>query len=73
MQFIQKKLDGSLRIKFSWRERFLLFFKGSLYLDSIGLRHFSNHLVKIISEWNLNFNEDVKNTLTTEEDSVQGK
>jgi hypothetical protein len=73
MKFIQKKSDGSLKIKFSWKERFILFFRGNLYLNSFALRHFSNNLIKIITEWNVNFNEDVKKLTTSEEDSIQGK
>jgi hypothetical protein len=72
MQFIQKHSDGSCRIKFTWRERFILFFKGALHLDAFALRHFSNNLVRIVTEWNNNFNNEVKNKQTTERDSIQG-
>jgi len=73
MKFIQKNSDGSCEIKFSWRERFILFFRGSLHLDSLSLRHFSNNLMKMITAWNVNFNKDVRNKVTSAKDPIQGK
>ena len=47
--------DGSCDIEFSLKERFILFTKGKLHLSPEGLRHFGNHLVKMVSDWNANF------------------
>ena len=73
MQFIQNPKDGSAKIKFSWKERFILFFKGSLFFDAMSLKHFGNTLVKIVVEWQANFDDKTKNTMTKDTDSVKGK
>ena len=65
--------DGSCDIKFSWKERFTLFTKGKLHLSDENLRHFGNNLVKIVSEWNLKFNEEIKNKQTYEDTKIEGK
>jgi hypothetical protein len=72
MRFKQYK-DGSCDIEFSWKERFILFRKGKLHLSDEGLRHFGNTLIKIVAEWNIEFNEDVKNKITNVETKVEGK
>lgn len=73
MQFLQNKSTGSCKIKFSWRERFLIFFKGSLFLESISFKHFVNTLMYIAHEWQMNFDEKTKNMMTTPKDSIKGK
>jgi hypothetical protein len=65
--------NGSCDIKFSWKERFALFTKGKLHLSDENLRHFGNNLVKIVSEWNLKFNEEIKNKETYEDTKIEGK
>lgn len=72
MRFKQYR-DGSCDIEFSWKERFILFRKGKLHLSDEGLRHFGNTLIKIVAEWNIEFNEDVKNKITNVETKVEGK
>jgi len=72
MRFKQYK-DGSCDIEFSWKERFILFRKGKLHLSDEGLRHFGNTLIKIVAEWNIEFNEDIKNKITNVETKVEGK
>ena len=72
MEFKQYK-NGSCDIKFSWKERIILFFTGKLHLSNIGLRHFGNHLVRIVSEWNLNFDEKVKQKETFKHTKIEGK
>ena len=65
--------NGSCDIEFSWKERFILFTKGKLHLSDEGLRHFGNTLVAIVAEWNVQFNEDIKNKLTQVDTKVDGK
>jgi hypothetical protein len=65
--------NGSCDIEFSWKERYILFTKGKLHLSDEGLRHFGNTLVAVVSEWNVHFNEDVKNKLTQVDTKVDGK
>tara|TARA_R110000824_G_scaffold59779_1_gene160267 strand:- start:232 stop:459 length:228 start_codon:yes stop_codon:yes gene_type:complete len=63
MKFNQKK-DGSCDIIFSWREIFIIVRKRKLTFSAEGLRHFGNILIKIVADWNSNFNEDLKNKQT---------
>jgi hypothetical protein len=72
MQFIQKP-DGGCEIKFSLKERWILFRKGKLILSPIALRHFSNNLMKIVNEFYMNFPEDVKKTFTDVKDKMEGE
>jgi hypothetical protein len=65
--------NGSCDIEFSWKERFILFTKGKLHLSDEGLRHFGNTLVAIVAEWNVQFNEDIKNKLTQIDSKVDGE
>jgi hypothetical protein len=73
MQFIQNPEDGSCRIKFSWRERVILFFKGRILMDTQSFRHFSNNLVRMVAEWTKNFEPEVQKMHTTEDDPIQTK
>jgi len=72
MIFKQKE-DGSCDIIFSWKERFTLFFKGKLYFSDETLRHFGNNLVKIVSEWQIKFREDIANKITSKDTKIEGK
>jgi len=65
--------DGSCDIEFSWKERFTLFIKGKLTFSDIMLRHFGNNLVKIVSDWNLKFNDKIKNTQTFTDTNIDTK
>ena len=66
MKFVQKK-DGSADIIFSNEEIKIINSTNKLTLGNEALRHFGNNLVKIVSDWNLNFNKKIQN-LQTEED-----
>ena len=68
MIFNQKKEDGSCDINFSWKERWIIFTKGKLNLSPIFFKHFSNILIKVVTEWQLNFKEEVKNILSYSKD-----
>jgi len=72
MIFKQYK-DGSCDIEFSWKERLTFLRKGKMHLSQEGLRHFGNHLVKMVSEWNSNFNEEVKNKETFSNTEIKSK
>jgi hypothetical protein len=65
--------DGSCDIKFSWKERLILFRKGKLHLSDEHLRHFGNTLMKMIIEWQVKFKEEVKNKTTFEDTKIEGK
>jgi hypothetical protein len=70
---IQQNEDGSADILFEDSEITILTQKKKLHLDAEGLRHFGNILVKIVSDWNLNFNEDLKNKATHDTTRVKFK
>ena len=72
MIFKQHK-DGSCDIEFSWKERFILFRKGKLCLSNEALRHFGNHLVKMVSDWQLNFNKETLNKQTFTDTKIKTK
>lgn len=68
MRIIQDQKDGSAEICFSWKEIWVLIRKRKLKLSPENLRHLGNILVKIVSEWNMNFNKDIKNKETLVDD-----
>ena len=72
MIFKQKE-DGSCYIIFSWKERFILFKKGKLHLSTEYLRHFGNNLVKIVSEWNIKFNDELQKKQTFDHTKIKGE
>lgn len=72
MIFKQYK-NGSCDIEFSFKERMLILRKGKLHLSDEMLKHFGNHLVKIVMDWQLKFNEDVANKITFTDSKIEGK
>ena len=74
MEFRQKK-DGSCDMVFSWKEIFIIIRKKKLTFTAEGLRHFGNVLIKIVSEWNMHFNQELQNKQTKQEDldKLKGK
>ena len=72
MKFKQYE-NGSCDIEFSWKERFILFTKGKLHFSDENLRHFGNNLVRMVSDWNLKFKEDIANKQTFEDTKIEGK
>ena len=64
MEFKQNKKDGSCEIIFSEKEKKIINDKGKLFLSAVFLKHFGNNLIKIVADWNLNFNEDVKKLIS---------
>ena len=73
MQFQQNLSDGSCKIKFSWRERWILFTKGALYMEPQTFRHFSNNLIKIVADWTAKMDPDVKKMYSTGDEPIQVK
>lgn len=65
--------DGSCDIEFSWKERLILFKKGKLHLSDEALRHFSNNIIRIISDWNIKLKEDIRNKQTFKDTKIEGK
>ena len=69
MKFKQHE-NGSCDIEFSWKERLLLLRKGKLHLSDEALRHFGNNLVKMVSYWNMKFNEEIIKKNTSENTKI---
>lgn len=65
--------DGSCDIKFSWKERLILFRKGKLHLSDEAVRHFGNNLMRIVAELNAKLNEKTSNLETKEDSKIEGK
>tara|TARA_R110000737_G_scaffold293243_1_gene299868 strand:+ start:578 stop:802 length:225 start_codon:yes stop_codon:yes gene_type:complete len=63
MKFHQKE-NGDCDLIFSEEEIKILSSKKKLSFSSESLRHFGNNLVKMVANWNLRFNEDIKNKQT---------
>ena len=72
MKFHQYK-DGGCIIEFSFKERWTLFRKGKLLLSPEALRHFSNTLMKIVIDFNKNFDKDTLKMFTTGEEKIKGE
>lgn len=64
MKIKQYEKDGSCDIEFSWKERFFIITRGKIHLSPLGLRHFGNMIVRIVSEWNMKFNKEIANTMS---------
>jgi len=67
MEIKQDKNTGAGYIIFNDDELKIINEKKCLTMTPENLRHFGNHLVKIVAEWNLYFKKDVRN-LQTEDD-----
>ena len=65
--------NGSCDIEFSWKERFILLKKGKLHLSEDNLRHFGNNLVKMVSDWQLKFNEKTQKLITEKNTKIISK
>jgi aromatic ring-opening dioxygenase LigB subunit len=72
MKFKQYE-NGSCDIEFSWKERIILFRKGRLHLSDENLRHFGNNLVRIVTDWQIKFNQDIANKQTFTDTKIEGK
>ena len=72
MEFRQYK-DGSCDIVFSWREKFIILKKGKIHLSPEAVKHFGNNLVKIVADWQLNFNKELQDKVTYEDTKIESK
>jgi hypothetical protein len=72
MKFKQYE-NGSCDIEFSFKERWIVLKKGKIHLSDEMLKHFGNSLVKIVADWNLKFNEEIKNKTTFNDTKIEGK
>jgi len=66
-------LNGSCDIEFSLRERWIILKKGKIHFSDEALRHFGNNLIKMVSEWNLKFKEEVANKQTFTDTKIEPK
>jgi len=72
MKFKQYE-KGSCDIEFSLKERWIILKKGKIHLSDENLKHFGNTLVKMVMDWQLNFDEEIKNKITFKETKIEGK
>jgi hypothetical protein len=72
MKFKQYE-NGSCDIEFSLKERWIILKKGKIHLSDENLKHFGNTLVKMVMDWQLNFDEKIKNKITFKETKIEGK
>jgi len=72
MNFKQNK-DGSGEIIFSKEEINIIKKNKKLMLTPVSLRHFGNVLVRMVTDWNLNFSKEVSNLPTESDSKVEGK
>ena len=70
MQFKQKK-DGSCTLNFNEEEIKIIQNKKSIHFTAEGLRHFGNVLMRMVMDFNMNFDEKIKNLVTTEKDQIK--
>lgn len=63
--------NGKVELLFNLRERIKLLFTGKLIITDIGSRHFGNHLVKAVIEWQHKFDPKFSKYQTTENDPVE--
>lgn len=72
MKFKQYE-DGSCDIEFSFKERLILFRKGKLHLSDNNLKHFSNHLMHILMEFQTRLKKDVATQQTFVDTEIKTK
>ena len=72
MKFKQYE-NGSCDIEFSWKERLTLFRKGKLHLSDEALKHFGNHLVKMVFDMQYKLKKEIANKQTFEDTEVNSE
>jgi hypothetical protein len=65
--------NGSCDIEFSKEEIKILNEKRKLHLSDENLRHFGNNLIKMVSDWNLKFKNEIANKQTFIDTKIEGK
>ena len=61
MNFVQNKKDGSCDLNFSKEEIKTILKNKKIHFSADVLRDFGNCLTKMVAEWNINFNEELRN------------
>ena len=64
MKIKRNEKDGSADIIFEDHEKQIINKSGKLHFIPEALKHFGNHLVHIVAEWHLGFNDKIKNIQT---------
>jgi hypothetical protein len=63
--------NGSCDIIFSNEETKIIQERQVIHLSDEALRHFGNHMIKIIMDWNIKFNPDVQKLHTKVDTEVK--
>ena len=66
----KKYENGSCDIVFSEKEIKAISENKKIHLSDESLRHFGNNLVKVVSDWNVKFNDKIKNLQSTENEEI---
>ena len=72
MQFKQNTEDGSCDIIFNEKEVEIISKNKKLHFTPEAFKHFGNALARVIFEWNLHFNDDVKNMQSYDDTVIEG-
>tara|TARA_R100001510_G_C7478648_1_gene91632 strand:- start:259 stop:498 length:240 start_codon:yes stop_codon:yes gene_type:complete len=72
MNFKQKK-DGSCVLHFSDEEIKIIHNKKSIHFTAEALRHFGNVLMRMVMEFNNNFEDDIAKLSTNNDSVIKGK
>jgi len=72
MKFKQYE-NGSCDIEFSWKERITLLRKGKIHLSDESFKHFGNHLIKMIMDWNSKFKKELDQKQTFSDTEIKSK
>ena len=62
--------NGSCDTVFSEEEIKAISENKKIHLSDESLRHFGNNLVKVVSDWNVKFNDKIKNLQSTENEEI---
>lgn len=67
---LTQKENGKVELLLTFKERIKFLFLGKITLTDIGSRHFGNHLVKCVIEWQKKFDPEVLKITTNENTPV---
>jgi hypothetical protein len=62
--------NGSCDIIFSKEEIEIINKKECIHLNSEALKHFGNHLMNIVVQWQIKFDDKLKNVMTFEDTEI---
>jgi ABC-type hemin transport system ATPase subunit len=65
--------EESSEMSFSWKERMLLLFKGKLIFSDEMMKHFVNHLSRVVYEFNIRVDKKYKDQITFKNTEVKSK